>query len=106
MYVYLMKTKQFDSLPYQLFLIAERLSARLLILQCVFLVGGVRCHTSGMQFVTLQECNLSLFRNAICHSLGMQLKVWLVHKHLSRLGMQLKYQKVVYAYVSLSFSAL
>ena len=44
---------QFDSLPYQLFLIAERLSARLLILQCVFLVGGVWCHTSGMQFVTL-----------------------------------------------------
>ena len=39
---------QFDSLPYQLFLIAERLSARLLILQCMFSVGRVWCHTSGM----------------------------------------------------------
>ena len=36
---------------------AKRLSARLLILQCVFLVGGVWCHASGMQFVTLQKCN-------------------------------------------------
>ena len=49
-------------------IIAERLSARLLILQCVFSVGGVWCHASGMQ-----------------------LKVWLVHKHLSHLGMQLKH---------------
>ena len=31
----------------------------------------------GMQFVTLQECNLSRFRNA---------KVWFVRKHPSRLG--------------------
>ena len=28
-------------------------------MQCVFSVGGVWCHASGMQFVTLQECNLS-----------------------------------------------
>ena len=48
-------------------LIAERLSARLLILQCVFSVGGVWCHASEMQ-----------------------LKVWLVRKHPSHLGMQLK----------------
>ena len=34
-------------------IIAERLGARLLILQWVFSVGGVWCHTSGMQFVTL-----------------------------------------------------
>ena len=46
--------------------IAECLSARLLILQCVFSVGGVWCYASGMQ-----------------------LKVWLVRKHPSRLGMQL-----------------
>ena len=63
-------------------LIAERLSAKSLILQCVFSVGGVWCPASGMQFVIL--------RNAICHTSGMQLKVWLVRKHLSRLGMQLK----------------
>ena len=34
---------------------------------------------------------LSRFRNAICPALGMQLKVWLVGKHSSHLGMQLKY---------------
>ena len=34
-------------------------------MQCVFSVGVVWCHASGMQFVTLQECNLSRFRNAI-----------------------------------------
>ena len=33
-------------------IIAERLSARLLILQCMFSVGGVWCHASGIQFVT------------------------------------------------------
>ena len=33
------------------------------------------CHASGMQFVTLQECNFSRFRNAICHASGMQLKM-------------------------------
>ena len=60
-------------------IIAEHLSARLLILQCVFLVGGV------------WHWLPSRFRNAICHALGMQLKVWLVHKHPSRLGMQLKH---------------
>ena len=51
---------QFDSLPYQLFLIAEHLSARLLILAV---------HVLSWQGV------VSHFRNAICHSLGMQLKV-------------------------------
>ena len=48
-------------------MIAERLSAKLLTLQCVFSVGGVWCHGSGMQ-----------------------LKVWLVHKHPSYLRIQLK----------------
>ena len=33
---------------------------------------------------------VSCFRNAICHASEMQLKVWLVCKHPSRLGMQLK----------------
>ena len=33
------------------------------------------CQASGMQFVTLQECNFSRFRNAICHASGMQLKM-------------------------------
>ena len=32
---------------------------------------------------------MSHFRNAFCHALGMQLKVWLVRKHPSHLGMQL-----------------
>ena len=58
----------FDVYRFSLRIIAERLSARLLILQCVFSVGGVWCHASGMQ-----------------------LKVWLVRKHPSRLGMQLKH---------------
>ena len=92
------------------YLIAKRLSARLLILQCVFSVGGVWCHAlgmqfvtlrnaichpSGMQFVTLQECNLSL-RNAICHPSGMQfvmLRNAICHAqecNLSRSGIQLK----------------
>ena len=35
--------------------LAERLSARLLILQCMFSVGGVWCHASRMQFVTLRN---------------------------------------------------
>jgi len=73
---------KYHSKPCYHLLIAECLSLRLLILQRVFSVGGVWCHASGRQFVTLQECNLSL---------GMQLKVWLVHKHPSHLGMQLKY---------------
>ena len=55
--------------------VAERLSAKLLILQCVFSVGGVWCHA--------QECNLSRS--------GTQLKVWFVRKHPSRFGMQLKH---------------
>ena len=50
-------------------LIAKHLSARLLILQSVFSIG------CGPNF---------------CSALGMQLKVWLVHKHLSHSGMQLK----------------
>ena len=61
-------------------IIAERLSARLLILQCMFSVGGVWCHASGIQFVTLW--------NAICHAQEC---------NLSHSGM---HQKVVYAYVS------
>ena len=54
-----------------LHVIAERLSARVLILQSMFSVGGVWpqlpshfrnaiCHTSGMQFVILQERNLKV----------------------------------------------
>ena len=70
-------------------LIADRLSVRLLILQCVFSVGGVWCHASEMQFVMLQECTLR-----------MQLKVWLVHKHPSHLGM---FTKFVYALRKLIF---
>ena len=63
--------------------VAERLSVRLLILQCVFSVGGVWCHASGMQFVMLQECNLSRS--------GTQLKVCFVRKYPFHLGMQLKH---------------
>ena len=66
--------------------IAERLSVRLLILQSVFSVGGVWPQLP------------SRFRNAICHASGMQARVWLVCKHPSRLGMQLKipvYKKCV-----------
>ena len=59
--------------------IAERLSVRLLILQSVFSVGGVWPQPP------------SRFRNAICHASGMQARVWLVRKHPSRLGMQLKF---------------
>ena len=59
-------------------LIAKQLSARLLILQSVFSIG------CGPNF---------------CSALGMQLKVWLVHKHPSHLGMRSQLQKV---YVSLS----
>ena len=58
----------FDVYRFSLRIIAERLSARLLILQCVFSVGGVWCHASGMQ-----------------------LKEWLVRKHPSHLEMQLKH---------------
>ena len=42
---------------------------------------------------------MSRFRNAICHASGMQARVWLVHKHPSFLGMQLKvpvYKKCVH----------
>ena len=57
--------------------VAKCLGTRLLILQCVFSV-----------------CNVwlpSRFRNAICYTLGMQLKMWLVYKHPSQLRIQLKY---------------
>ena len=53
-----------------LFVIAERLSARLLILQSIFLVGKVWPQLPS--------------------HLGIQLKVWLVCKNLSHLGMPLK----------------
>ena len=56
------------------------------MLQSVFSVGGVWPQLP------------SHFRNAICHASGMQLKVWLVCKHPSHLGMQLKvpvYKKCV-----------
>ena len=79
------------------YVVAERLSARLLFLQSVFSVGGVWPQLP------------SRFRNAISHALGMQLKVWLVRKHPSRLGMQLKvpvYKKRVQFYISLLFPAL
>ena len=59
---------------------------------------------------------MSRFRNAICHAQqhnlsrsGMQLKVWLVHKTSIPSRNAIKkscVQKVVYTYVSLSFSAL
>ena len=62
------------------FVIAERLSARLLILQSIFLVGKVWPQLPS--------------------HLGIQLKVWLVCKNLSHLGMPLK-EKVVHTYVSL-----
>ena len=54
--------------------IAERLSARLLILQCVLSVGGVWCHASGMQFVTLRNAikGVACVQTSFC--LGMQLK--------------------------------
>ena len=61
-----------------LILVAERLSVRLLILQCVFSVGGL---WPQLPF---------RFRNAICHASEMQARVRLVRKHPSRLGMQLK----------------
>ena len=77
-------------------IIAKRLSARLLILQCVFSVGEVWSQFS------------SRFRNAICHASGMQARVLLVCKHPSHLGMQLKFlfTKSVYTYVSLLLLAL
>ena len=82
-------------------IIAERRSARLLILQCVFSVEGVWCHASGMQFVMLPECNLSRFRNAIkgvaCAQTSVPFRNAIKTSCL---------QKVVYTYVSLLFSAL
>ena len=61
MTVYLIESKVIHPRHFQLInvdVVAECLSTRLLILQCVFSLGGVWCHASGMQFVTLQECNL------------------------------------------------
>ena len=58
-------------------LIAEHLSVRLLILQCVFSVGWV--------WPQLLFC------------LGMQLKVWLVPKH--RMLLKILFTQVVYTYV-------
>ena len=68
--------------------IAKCLGVRLLILQCVFSVGGV-------------------WPRLLSH-LGMQLKLWFVCEHPSRLGIQLKdpVYKVVYTYVSLLFPVL
>ena len=57
-----------------MYIIAERLNAGVLILQSMLSVGGVWPQLP------------SRFRNAISHALGMQLKVWLVHKHPSHLG--------------------
>ena len=55
-------------------MITEYLSMRLLILQCMFSVGGL--------WLQLLSC------------LGMQLKVWLVHKHPSHFSTS-KWQKIV-----------
>ena len=77
----------FSTKAHVLVLIAEHLSVRLLILQSVFSVGGVWPQLP------------SRFRNAICHASEMQARVWLVRKHPSRLGMQLKvpvYKKCVH----------
>ena len=60
------------------YIIVKRLSVRLLVLQCVFSVGRVWPQLP------------SHFRNAICHTSGMQARLWLVYKHRSHLGMQLK----------------
>ena len=57
------------------------------LLPSVFSVGGV--------WPQLSSC----FRNVICHASGMQARVWLVRKHPSHLGMQLKvpvYKKYVH----------
>ena len=42
-----------------------------------------------MQFVTLQECNLSHFRNAIFHALGMQQKVGIILSAVAALAVSL-----------------
>ena len=80
------KSCSIEFLDQILVFIAERLRARLLILQSMFWGGGV--------WPQLLSC------------LGMQLKVWLVCKHPSHLGMQLKdpvYKKCVHLHKSLSF---
>ena len=66
---------------------------RLLILQCVLSVGGVWCHASGMQFVTLRNAIKGVVCAQTSFRLGMQLK-HPVDKNLYKLN------------VSLSFSAL
>ena len=47
-------------------MIAERFSGRLLILQYVFSVGGVWCHASGMQFVTLRNAIKGMRKHPSC----------------------------------------
>ena len=78
-------------------IIAECLSARLLILQCVFSVGGGCgfdfCPTLGMQFVTLRNATKSVACAQTSVSLRNAIKISCL-------------QKVVYTYISLSFSAL
>ena len=67
---------QYNSKKYRsvVIIVAERLSARLLILESVFSVGGVWPQLPS--------------------HLGMQIKVWLVHKHLSHFRMQLVCKKL------------
>ena len=75
-------------------LVFERLSVRLLFLQCVFSVGGI-------QFLTLQGCNLPRFGNAMkgvaCAQTSVPLRNAIKIPCL---------QKVWYTYVILLFSAL
>ena len=73
--------------------IAEHLSMRLLILQCVFSVGGVWCHASGMQFVTLRNA----IKGVACAQTSVPFRNAIKTSCL---------QNVVYTYVSLSFPAL
>ena len=69
--------------------IAERISMWLLVLQSMFSVDGMWSQLPSR--------------------LRMQLKMWLVHKDLNCLGIQLKeptYKKDVYTYISLVFLVL
>ena len=87
LYIHLIPHSEQLVISFSTYIIAECLSMRLLILQCMFLVGGVWCHA--------QECNLSHL-----------VKVWLVHKHPSRLRMPSCLQKVVYTYKFIVLSAV
>ena len=73
--------------------VAERLSVRLLILQCVFSVGGVWCHALGMQFVTVR----SAMKGVVCAQTSVPFRNAIKTSCL---------QKFVYTYVSLSSSVL